>query len=196
MWSLSDKLTDCYLKNNIVEEEKIEIYRYGFKLIISDVINFMIVMLLGLLTHSFFDSVCFLFVLVAVRRFSGGFHAKTFLLCRLSMIITYVSVQLISCWLEKYVNSVLIISLVINFISLVFIAGLSPVENVNKPLTKRQRKVNRRKAIITSSICSVLSIIMMISGINEGVTISLTLAAIVVLMLIALSMKKRGENNV
>lgn len=196
MWSLSDKLTECYVKINDVQEEKIEIYRYGFKLIISDIINFAIILTLGVLIGSFLDSVCFLIVLVVVRRFSGGFHAKTFLVCRLSMIITYLCVQILSDLLGELSDFNLIISLVINIISLTVIVCHSPVENVNKPLNDRQRKINKRKAIIASLLCFALSQIMIIADIDEGVTISLTLAAVAILMPIGLAVKKRGENNV
>lgn len=89
MEKISNAITDFYIRKNHVPKEKREIYSYGFQLILADIINFSIVILLGVFLGKVIDSILFLITLCSIRQFSGGFHAKTFWLCRVSMLITF-----------------------------------------------------------------------------------------------------------
>lgn len=86
-------MTDYCLRKNIIDVDKKEIYRYGFKLIISDIINFSLIIVLGFILGRTIDSIVFLICLCGLRQFTGGFHAKTFWFCRFLMIITYICVM-------------------------------------------------------------------------------------------------------
>ena len=195
MKNLSDKITDFYIKKGFVPEDKKEIYSYGFRLIIADIINFSIVITLGIVLKKLCESILFLITLCTVRRFSGGFHAKTYWLCRLSMIITFTGVLTLSEIIIK-TNNKLNISLLINVLCMIIIFRFSPVKHPNKTLTTEQIHKNKFKAIITSFILSVLSILITATGFDKGVTISSTLLAIVILMIISLVMQKEGHENV
>lgn len=48
MEKLSIAIVDYYIKHAQIKKEKREIYIYGFKLIFADIINFAIIILLGL----------------------------------------------------------------------------------------------------------------------------------------------------
>ena len=196
MFSLSKKLTDCYVKRNDVEPEKIQIYEYGFKLIVSDIINFLIVLGIGLFCEKLWMSVSFLVVLCSIRVYSGGYHSKSFIVCRLSMIATLFCVLFLTNIIDQCVNNILDTVLLINLFSILSIIIYSPVEHSNKPLNARQKKANKNKASIISSIFAVMSICMVDRGIKEGITISLTILAVNILMFIGLIVRKRGEKNV
>lgn len=190
---LANIITDYYIKKAYVPENKREIYMYGFKLIIADIINFSIVALLGAVIGRFAESVIFLITLCGVRQFSGGFHAKTFWLCRLSMLVTFLCVMMVSYLLSKSIFYNICTISIIDFISLIFIALLSPVKHPNKILTEPQRRSNKVKAIITSFILSVGSVALVMTGRIEGVTISITLTAVVVLMIAGIAAQKGGK---
>ena len=124
-------------------------------------------------------------MLCGIRHFSGGFHAKTFWLCRLSMLITFLAVVCFTMLIqENFANYYILI--VVNIIYVIFIAVFSPVKHPNKKLTSEQKKKNKTKAIITSFISSFVSSALIIFKIDKGVTISLTLAAVVILMIIGI----------
>lgn len=190
MNTLSNLITDFYIKKAYVPEDKREIYSYGFKLIIADIINFSMVMLMGAILGIFLESIVFLITLCGVRQFSGGFHARTFWLCRLSMITTFLCVTAASYLISKSVYCNIGFIGIVNGISVISIAALAPVKHPNKPLTEQQKKQNKIKAIITSLILSVISIT---SNRIEGVTISITLAAVVILMIIGIMVQKGGK---
>ena len=193
MNNLANVITDYYCKKNIIAEDKKEIYCYGFQLIIADIINYTIIIALGIILDRTLDSIAFLITLCGIRQFCGGFHAKTFTVCRLSFITTYISVLFIAFILSSI--SIEFIAL-INIVCFLSISYFAPIEHPNKPMTALQKKRNKLKSIITSSVASVVSIIFVVMDITIGVTISITLCAVVGLMIVSLIMKKGGGSNV
>ena len=188
---LANTITDYYIRKKIITEEKREIYSYGFKLIIADVINYVIIISLGIVFNRLIESTSFLVALCGLRQFSGGFHAKTFWLCRLSMIITYICVMLLTD-IVTYTKYETIIVISVNVISIVIIAITAPIVHLNKPLSD-----NKIKSIITSIFMSIVSIIIVdTTDMKFGVTISITLLAVVVLMIIGMAVQKGGKENV
>lgn len=194
MERLAKAITNYCLKNELIEEGKSEIYLYGFKLIIADIINYAIVILLGMLFGEVLESAVFLICLCGLRQFSGGFHAKSFWLCRLSMIVTFLLVVIISDAVWKTDVSAAM-AILINVCSVLAISIFAPIENINKPMTDEQRHSNKIKSILTSIFLSCISIVLMMCDIKSGVTISITLLAVVVLMIIGMAMKKGGKEN-
>ena len=101
MEKLSVAIVDYCIRHSKIKSEKREIYIYGFMLIFADIINFSLVILIGLCLKKFTESVLFLITLCGLRQYSGGFHAKTFVVCRLSRILTYIVVTLVTSFLIK-----------------------------------------------------------------------------------------------
>ncbi len=193
MKGVANAITNYYCKKNIIAEEKKEIYCYGFQLIIADIINYTIIMALGSIFNKILDSIVFLITLCGIRQFSGGFHAKTFTVCRLTFIATYMVVLIISHIISNL--NIRYIAL-INILCIIFISWFAPIEHPNKPMTALQKKANKIKSIITSAVMSIFSIIFVAVDMTIGVTISITLCAVVALMLVSLLMRKGNEENV
>lgn len=196
MDKLANTITDYYIRKNIISNEKREIYSYGFKLIIADVINYAIVILFGIVFNRLTESITFLITLCGLRQFSGGFHAKSFWLCRLSMIVTCLCVIMLTD-MVTYTGFECIIVILVNAISVAFITKNAPIVHPNKPLSDKQKHNNKIKSIITSMFLSVISIIIVATtDIKFGVTISITLLAVVILMIIGMAVQKGGKENV
>ena len=192
---ISNAITDFYIRKNYIPSDKKDIYCYGFKLIIADIINFLMVLFFGALLGMAVESVAFLLTLCGIRIFSGGFHAETFWLCRLSMLITFAFVMLFSYILSNSIyeeNAVWII----NCICVIIIGVLAPVKHPNKSLTQKQVKRNKLSAIIIALIMAAISIMMVNAGIYTGIIMSVTLISVAVLMVIALIVQRGGKDNV
>lgn len=67
---ISALLVDKMLQRNIINDEKKEIYHTGIKLILADMINFFLILMIGLFTKSLLDSVLYIIILWTVRCFS------------------------------------------------------------------------------------------------------------------------------
>ncbi|PWM69170.1 MAG: hypothetical protein DBX61_02210 [Clostridiales bacterium] len=192
MDKISNKITDYLCLRNFIPEKDREIYNYGFKLILSDIINFSIVILLGLLTNRILEGIVFLITLCGIRRFSGGFHAKTFWLCRVLMILTFIIVWVIT---ELIYNFRLFFPyvIVVDILALIFIAIFSPIKHPNKKLSKKQVKTNKIKATLAAIVLTVISAFLMTFKFKCGMTVSVTIMAVVFLMIIGM---KGGEKGV
>ena len=196
MEKLSIVLTNYYIKNQRIPDEKRDIYIYGFKLIFADIINFGIILSLGLFMDKLNEGIVFLITFCHVRQYSGGFHAKTFFVCRLAMMITFISAMLVVAFLKTQIFT--IVSVVIaNVISVIGISFFAPIENVNKRLSLRIKRINKMKSIIISSGFSLISILLVVFDIKaEGITISVTLFAVFVLMIVGLITTRGGNSSV
>lgn len=94
----------------------------------------------------------------------------------------------------KY-EAIIVIS--VNVISTVIIAITAPIVHLNKPLSDKQKYNNKIKSVITSIFMSIVSIIIIVAtDMKFGVTISITLLAVVVLMIIGMAVRKGGKENV
>lgn len=78
MDKLASILTNYYVRNNIVTKDKREIYYYGFKLIIADVINYILIISLGIVFNRLMESVVFLLALCGLRQSAVDFMQKAF----------------------------------------------------------------------------------------------------------------------
>lgn len=187
-------LMNCLIEKQCIEYDKKDIYAYGLKLILSDIINFSIILFISVLLKHIVTGIVFLITFCSIRKHSGGFHAKTFWLCRLTMITTFLCVvaafEIIS---RTSIQDYLVIAL--NLFSVLIIVCLAPVKHPNKKLTDEQSKSNRKKAIIASSAFAVVSIALIFTNNNIGITIALTLTAIVVLMIVGIINTKGGKND-
>ena len=92
-------------------------------------INFSIILVLGVILNQFLESVVFLFTLSSIRKYSGGFHAKTFWLCRLSMILTYFCVIGTTQMLIN-LNISFAAYILLNTICVIIIVILSPIKQI------------------------------------------------------------------
>lgn len=189
MKKLSLLLLNELLKRNIILYEKSEIYYAGIMLLVSDLINILLVMTAGIISHHFLWSVIYLIILWTVRRFSGGFHAKTYILCRIVTLGTCMLIIFLSNSIEKNYT---IISMLCNGFTIVTMIFFAPVAHPNKSLTEKEAKANKIFSLITTLLCSIFSILLIAYEHKEGLVISLTLSAIAILMYVGLLTNKKS----
>lgn len=194
MNAISALVVNELLQRNIIISEKAEICRIGIMLILADMINFSLVLLIGILTKSFFESVAYIIVFWTVRRFSGGFHAKTHLVCRLVTVGTYVLILIAS----KFINDHYIITNIICCVfSIITMLLFAPIKHPNKELTDKEVKANKLFAALATLFFATVSLVLTFINKETGLVISLILLAISILMYIGLQTnKKRGKSNV
>lgn len=189
MSTISALIVNKLLQRNIIVCEKAEICRIGIMLILADMINFSLVLLIGILTKSFFESVAYIIVFWSVRRFSGGFHAKTHLVCRLVTVGTYVLILIASKFINNYYLIIDIICCVFSIITMLLFA---PVKHPNKELTDKEIKANKLFAALATLFFATVSLVLTLINKETGLVISLILFAVSILMYIGLQTNKKG----
>ena len=94
--SISKKLASYLCRKNIIDKDKKEIYQCGYEVLISGLIGFAIVIILGILMNRFIESLLFLGVFVPVRQLTGGYHADSYLKCNIVFTVVFLVVMLVT----------------------------------------------------------------------------------------------------
>lgn len=121
-----------FVQQNVIDSNKEVIYAYGMELLLSDVLNLLISLTIVVLTHKVFPSLFFLGTFLFIRRFSGGFHAKTHLGCMLTLSIVMIIFSFGICNMPD--NFILISNIIAVLLSTLLIFLFAPVSHPNKPL--------------------------------------------------------------
>lgn len=189
---LSHIVAGFFIRQNVVAEEQREIYEYGFELSISSIIGILIVLGIGIVSGKFWESVVFYIVFCFTRLFTGGFHASTYLRCK----ITFTGVLLVvlgTDWLLREIESYY--WLVLHFYSLIIVCQFAPVENPNKELSKRQKVKCKLISIIIMAVW--LGVMFFFRFLDSGLDhiIALTLFCVANLMLLGNYYERRKQNE-
>lgn len=152
---LSKIIADFLLKKDAISESEIDIYVYGYEMIILSLIDFCIVVSIGLIFEELFAMLTFFAVFVSVRIYTGGYHANTVLRCK--SVFTMISLSIIFLLKLKYP---LLLYILILSLFIITCVCLVPVENSNKPLDKSEQMKYRKISIALSIIWSAIALLL------------------------------------
>lgn len=75
MISFLSKFIALFLyKNKIIDEERLPVCQYGFEIIISTVVGFLLVLASGIILGKIAEAILFYCLFVGVRFFTGGYQ--------------------------------------------------------------------------------------------------------------------------
>lgn len=191
--TLSKIIADFFYKNNIVDEVKRERIQYGFQTIFSTIISFLIVIVSGIVFNILDISLVFLALFVLIRRFTGGYHADTYLKCNLCFAFVYFLTMAMVILTSNSYSAFKAEMFLVYLFSDIVIISYAPIENKNKPQTEIQLKKNRLLSILLTVIVTVISIFISIYNIRIFLAVDYTLLSIAVLILIAKSKRKERK---
>lgn len=169
--NLADSIAHLFIKNGWGSDEEREIYRYGCEVIISALINIFLVAACGCLFHMVGSAFLFYIVFLILRRYCGGFHADTYLVCN-SVFTGIVLVALLGIsQCERIPAICLAIAMLISFLVIV---RYSPISHKNKPLTQSEKTLYRKVAITISGVFGAIAVIFF--TVNKEIAAIITLA--------------------
>lgn len=105
---ISDKFA-CFLCKDEGQKNNFDLYEYAVYIILSSAFHIITVIALGLCFNLLVESLVFYFSFIAIRKFAGGYHAKTPTRCYFISIITIVLMLCIIKWI-----------LIINYLSIYY----------------------------------------------------------------------------
>ena len=183
-------IVNFFIRKNIFSEEQREIYQYGFELWVSSAIGILMVLAIGIISGKFWESVVFYIVFCSIRLFSGGFHAPTYLLCKITLAAVLILVLVLD-WLlggiADYYWSILYLY------SLIIVCRFAPVENHNKKLTKHEKVRSKIISIVEMMICPF--VMLLFNSLNSELDhiVALTLFFVANLMLLGIIYERRKK---
>ena len=144
---IADSISVLFLKKNIINEDELPVYQYGMQVLICNIAGMLTVLIVGILISRLVESIIFITIYATLRIYTGGYHARTPLVCNIVFLGTY----LVTVMLEalKVNNSVVWI---MYLLSCLIILRFSPIENVNKELDEKDKEIYRNKSLIISTL--------------------------------------------
>lgn len=138
-----DNIIDKQVKNKIIVEEEINIYRYGYFLLLEVLINIIISFFIGIVFKDINTVLIFLILYIPLRTYSGGWHANKLWKCTFISSMILVLIEIISNYCLKYVSLIHCIPIVV--MCYIYILLVSPIDTESKLLSEEEKKVYKKK---------------------------------------------------
>lgn len=149
-------LTNLFIQTGTIAEVDRDIYRYSFEVLLSTVINACLAILIILLSKQYLTGSVFLITYLSLRRYTGGWHAPTYLTCIGSFIVVFSSfLWVIPMFPENRIKPFVLGLFVL---SIGIICWLAPAAHPNKPLTIKEKRRFKRNAVILIVSFSLVSL--------------------------------------
>lgn len=139
-----------FADRNIYKQEEISIYKYGFELLLSTIINLAGILLISALMNMVVGAVFFCAAFIPLRLSAGGYHAKHHWSCIVGFNVIFLAFAALHHYMST--SHILPYLLVSVLISSLLIWSFAPVEAVNKPLKDEQRKRQRQRSLIIACV--------------------------------------------
>lgn len=188
---LANMLTNFICAHINMPPEMVDVYRYGFEITISSIVNIILVLCCGIIMGDILASVVYLFVFIFLRLFTGGYHATSYLRCNIVMVVSFLLTYTLYrtlIWLNTDIR-ILEAILLANGLPIIIFA---PVKNPHKELTSKKAKKIRAISITIYICLSVLALAAILFEIQYGTLIIVTLTTVSVMILIEIFMQRRG----
>ncbi len=136
---LSEKIALFLFDKN--DKYPLEIYTYGFELIVSSLIEALSILILGILVGDFIETLIFVVYFSLIRFYSGGYHAYTYMRCYLITVIVYLGILLFYNYFLLHFNNaiILFVSGCVWMLSLFLFYKLCPLRNKSKEVNNIQK---------------------------------------------------------
>ncbi|NLO42006.1 MAG: accessory gene regulator B family protein [Bacteroidales bacterium] len=189
--SIACSFADYLCKRKIIKPELHEVYVYGAELLFSSIITTALILLMGELFGEIIKSIVFIAVYTMVRRFTGGYHANTYLKCKVITASAFLASLFSSHLLTVHWWMYIILFILGN--AVVFI--LAPIENPNKPIEDKDKVKLRRLSHLVFSVMTICGLLIeFLLQIEFGI-LFFSLLAVLVLMVIPKIMKGAKSNE-
>lgn len=132
------------IRNGIIESSEEELYRFGIKQLFLCIVNVVTSLVIGAICGMLWQSVLFSLAYIPLRRYAGGYHAKTPGRCYCLSVLLIIGVLM----LLKHIAFPKIAMITILAVAAFIILLKAPVESKNKPLSDAEQNAYKRKTRI------------------------------------------------
>ena len=191
----SKMILEYLIKNNVIENTDTdrEYYQYGIEITVSSLLNIIFILSIGIVAHSFFESIIFLVCFILIRQFTGGFHADTYFKCNLTFCSSFISVLILYYTTAKYLSTY--ISILITFVCVSVFLLKCPIEHINKPIPNNRKIVHKIAAALLGIVYGAIGTALTAFSNRYGALVIYTLSLVAVLVIAAIITERRDKNE-
>lgn len=192
---LSKKIVKCFVKQSNISDDEQELYQYGFFILFSQILYFIIALIIGILCEVILESIIFYIAFQFIRRYAGGYHASTETRCEI-----FSTLSILACIVVIKLSKIYdfqTVLLLITILSAVCIFVFCPLDTPEKPLSDNEFKYFRKVSWLILFVI-IAAIIVSYVFKFQIVTVPCCLSLILESILLALGKIKRvsQKNNV
>lgn len=156
---ISDYFAKYLTRNSMIIQHDEVIYKFGVKVLFWHVSHILIVAILGAMMNKFCETLVFIILYSILRKYAGGYHAKSETKCLLCSLIVVIIVNVFSDFLldkSKAFSTLLLL------VSSAIIWKFAPVDNVNRQLSNKERNLYAAKTKISLIGFAILYVMLII----------------------------------
>lgn len=176
---VSSKIVSVLASRSVINKDDAELYDYGFFILLSQLLYFIIALVMGIILKIIPQSVIFYLAFLLIRKYAGGYHASTETRCEIFSTLSIVGSITVVKLSEIYDFKTAL--LVISAVSAVCIFIFSPLDTPEKPLSQKEFNYFRKISwlILLAIIISItVSYILKLNFITAPCCMSLILESI------------------
>lgn len=152
---LSDKLADWLISNGVIDKEDKELYSFAAYSAVLFVSPVFIALAFGICLNKIPQCLMIIMPLMLIRKFSGGYHAKSLRTCLICSILLFY----LCIFLTNYIASSIWL-IIVTILATISLSYFSPIENNNRKLEAGEKKEYKKVTTVMSFICLVMSIVL------------------------------------
>ncbi|MBF8984044.1 accessory gene regulator B family protein [Lutibacter sp. B2] len=161
---LSNRIAGEIASTLKLDKDHEEVLAYGAFNLIETLLSIILVLLFGLLFDVLLEASIISFTSAILRKYSGGAHATSPNRCAVIGVIVSVGPALIIGKINTYENMIFISCILIFVLAYYIIYKYAPVDTLNKPIKKEERKRRfKKQSIILLSVYLITIIIVAIA---------------------------------
>lgn len=176
---VSSKIVSVLASRSVINKDDAELYDYGFFILLSQLLYFIIALVTGIILKIIPQSVIFYLAFLLIRKYAGGYHASTETRCEIFSTLSIVGSITVVKLSEIYDFKIAL--LVISAVSAVCIFIFSPLDTPEKPFSQKEFNYFRKISwlILLAIIISItVSYILKLNFITAPCCMSLILESI------------------
>ena len=155
-------LSEALAGRGIFDAGDVDVYAYGFELMISTAVNIACVIVISVLFSAPLSWIFFLLPFIPLRMTAGGYHAKTHLGCCAVFCVAYTALLLPAVFLTASMTPALLTG--ISALNLIAVLLLSPMAAAGKPLDEKSRAANRRRSVLFAAAALAVTAVSFLAG--------------------------------
>ena len=190
---ISAYLVSMLLQERLITPDDREIYEYGLEITIANMVNGIIVFLIGVGFHKVPETIIFYLAFVSLRFFCGGYHADSYSRCFFSFALTNALCLGASGWIAKHENIISGLFFLAAVLLWLCIFKMAPLEHENRPFTDKEKLRFRKRSIQIYGFWIVIGIVLWMTHlIQMEASLISTFIAVAILMIGGKSHEKRN----
>lgn len=195
MGKISGCITDFVCANTGVDDAETKaVYKYGIEITLSSAINFVIIILCGLLLGDLIGGMIFMACFISLRSYTGGYHAEKYWRCSAAFVYDFILTYFAGRSFD-YIGMGDGTFAVILSAAAVPVLRYAPVKNSAKVLSENKRRKSRIISMVLYTAFSASAIFLRLLNIRYGYLVLSTILSVSVLILVEVIMRKTGHHR-